>query len=137
MRKSLLSLVLAEVARAARVTPAGGFQSTWVGDVLRHIEQNCLGPLSAREVSEVVHKSPSYVTTALKRATGKSVVEWITAGRLSEARRRLMHTDELVEIIAERVGYADVTHFIRMFRRAHGVTPAAWRTHQRHTPSSG
>jgi AraC-like DNA-binding protein len=32
-----------------------------------------------------------------------------------------------VDIIAERVGYADVTHFIRLFRRVHGVTPAAWR----------
>jgi AraC family transcriptional regulator, transcriptional activator of pobA len=33
-----------------------------------------------------------------------------------------------VEVIAERVGYADSTHFIRLFRRQHGVTPTAWRT---------
>ncbi|MCI4371871.1 MAG: helix-turn-helix domain-containing protein, partial [Thermoplasmata archaeon] len=39
----------------------------------------------------------------------------------------LLHSDERVDIIAERVGYADATHFIRMFRRAHGATPAAWR----------
>ncbi|HEY0463268.1 MAG TPA: AraC family transcriptional regulator [Polyangiaceae bacterium] len=37
----------------------------------------------------------------------------------------------MVEIIAERVGYADATHFIRLFRRAYGVTPSAWRTAQR------
>ena len=47
---------------------------------------------------------------------------------VAEARRRLRSTDEIVEVIAERVGYADATHFIRLFRRAHGVTPAAWRT---------
>jgi AraC-like DNA-binding protein len=47
---------------------------------------------------------------------------------MAEARRRLLHTEELIEIIAERVGYADVTHFIRMFRRHHDdLTPAAWR----------
>jgi AraC-like DNA-binding protein len=34
----------------------------------------------------------------------------------------------MIEVIAERVGYADATHFIRLFRREHGVTPAAWRT---------
>ena len=32
-----------------------------------------------------------------------------------------------VDVVAERVGYADATHFIRMFRREHGTTPAAWR----------
>jgi hypothetical protein len=31
--------------------------------------------------------------------------------------RRLLHTDERVDIIAERIGYADPTHFIRLFRR--------------------
>jgi AraC family transcriptional activator of pobA len=36
-----------------------------------------------------------------------------------------------VDVIAERIGYADPTHFIRLFRRAHGCTPAAWRARQR------
>jgi AraC-like DNA-binding protein len=40
----------------------------------------------------------------------------------------------LLEEVAERVGYADVTHFIRLFRRTHGVTPAAWRAAQRRPP---
>jgi AraC-like DNA-binding protein len=60
---------------------------------------------------------------------------WIIAGRMAEARRRLLHSDERIDIVAERVGYADVTHFIRMFRRTHGVTPAAWRTAQQRSPS--
>jgi transcriptional regulator GlxA family with amidase domain len=40
----------------------------------------------------------------------------------------------VIDIIAERVGYADPTHFIRMFRRAHGATPAAWRNTRRLRP---
>jgi AraC-like DNA-binding protein len=67
----------------------------------------------------------------LRRATGRSAVQWIIAGRMAEARRRLLHTDEQVEIIAERVGYADPTHFIRLFRRDHNATPAAWREEHR------
>ena len=54
----------------------------------------------------------------------------MTAGRMAEARRRLLHSDEHVDIIAERVGYADPTHFIRMFRRTHGATPGRWRLQQ-------
>ena len=52
---------------------------------------------------------------------------------MAEARRLLLHSDEMIDVIAERVGYADATHFIRMFRREHGATPAAWRTLQART----
>jgi AraC-like DNA-binding protein len=53
---------------------------------------------------------------------------------MAEARRLLLHSDEMVDVIAERVGYADATHFIRMFRRAHGATPAAWRAVKANAP---
>lgn len=75
--------------------------------------------------------NPAHVTTLVRRATGRPVQAWIIAGRLAEATRRLRHTDEIVDVIAERVGYADATHFIRLFRREHGITPAAWRSRQR------
>lgn len=130
-QKSLLALVLTEVARASSATSAADLSPTLVGDALRFIEASCLRPISLRDVAVAVRRSPSHVATAIKRATGKTVVEWIVAGRLAEARKRLLHTDEMVDVIAERVGYADPTHFIRLFRRTHGTTPARWRAGQR------
>lgn len=127
-QKSLLALVLVEVARAAAATSADAMGPSLVGDALRYIERNALSALSLRDVAAAVGRSPSHVTTAVKRATGKSVGAWITTARLSEARNRLLHGDERIDEIAERVGYADATHFIRLFRREHGVTPAAWRS---------
>ncbi len=127
--KSLLALILSEVARAE--TPREVRQAGLAGDALRFIERACLGPLSLSDVAAAVHRSPSHVSTVVRRDTGKSVTAWITAGRMAEARRRLLHTDELIDIIGERVGYADPTHFIRMFRRAHDCTPAAWRAQHR------
>lgn len=131
VQKSLLALVLAEVTRAASLAPFTSPQPGFVAEALRFIERRCLSRISLSDVAGAVGKSPSYLTTALKHATGKSVVEWIIAGRLAEACNRLLHTDELVEIIAERVGYADATHFIRLFRRVYGSTPAAWRDERR------
>lgn len=129
--KSLLALILAEVARAAVSDTAASVSLGLVAAALRHIERHCLGPLTLGDVASAVDRSPSHVSTLVRRATGKSVMDWIIAGRLAEARNRLLHTDEAVDGIAERVGYADATHFIRLFRRAHGVTPAAWRAQQR------
>lgn len=125
--KSLLTLLLHELSRFQHhPTPSG---DTLVADALRFIERHCLGPLSLADVAAQLQRTPSHVATLIKKATGQTVLGWITMHRMAEARRRLRHSDEQIEIIAERVGYADPTHFIRTFRRHHGLTPAAWRRH--------
>jgi AraC family transcriptional regulator, transcriptional activator of pobA len=131
VQRSLLTLILAEVDRAAstgeaRRATGGGV----VVEALRFIERNCLKRVTLKDVAAAIGRSPTYVAAALTAGTGRSAGEWITSGRMAEARRLLLHSDEMVEIIAERVGYAEPTHFIRMFRRAHGATPAAWRSAQ-------
>ncbi|MGE3668485.1 MAG: helix-turn-helix domain-containing protein [Polyangiaceae bacterium] len=125
-QRSLLTLILDEVAQAASVTEA--LPESLTAECLRLIEQRCLGPFTLLELAERVGRSPAHVTTLLRKRTGRSAHEWIVVGRMAEARRRLLHSDELVEVIAERVGYNDPTSFIRMFRKHHeGLTPTAWR----------
>lgn len=126
-QRSLLTLILTEVSRASTLSAPAGTRGDVVGDALEYIERRCLEPLTLAQVAAAISRSPSHVTTALRRTTGRSAVEWIITGRMTEARRRLAHTAESIEVIAEKVGYADPTHFIRLFRRTHGVTPAAWR----------
>lgn len=131
VQRSLLTLILADVDRAS--SSGGAPRGTGGGvvvDALRFIERNCLGRLTVDDVAAAVGRNPNYVTTALKKATGRSAGQWIVSGRMAEARRLLLHSDERVDVVAERVGYADATHFIRMFRREHGATPAAWRAGQ-------
>lgn len=129
VERSLLTLILSEVDRAAVALPAlaaaggGGV----VAQSLRYIERNCLRPLTLQEVADAVGRSPAYLTSAVSRATGRSAVAWIVSGRMAEARRLLACSYETVDAIAQRVGYADATHFIRMFKRDSGQTPAAWR----------
>lgn len=127
---SLLTLILHEVrgASSSSALPEPVAATGVVAESLSFIERHCLGPLTLRDVADAVGRTPAYVTTAVKRATGRTVGEWIIDGRMAEARRLLVDSGERVDVIAERVGYADSTHFIRMFRRAHGATPAQWRS---------
>jgi AraC family transcriptional activator of pobA len=133
VRQSLLTLIVNEVARAAASTTVRGPARSIVSDTLRFIERHCLEPLTLDDIASAMNRTPSYVTTAVSRATGRSAGAWIIAGRMAEARRRLLHSIEPVEGIAGHIGYADATHFIRIFRRVHGVTPAAWRAARRST----
>jgi AraC-like DNA-binding protein len=125
---SLLRLVLIDLERMVapeRVPVRTGL--SLARGALAHIEANCLKPLSLADVAAVLGRSTTHVAGVVRQETGRTVGAWILEYRMAEARRRLRGTGERVDIIAERVGYADVTHFIRLFRRVHGVTPAAWR----------
>lgn len=137
VQTSLLTLILAEVERASSPVDASpASRPGVVTDALRHIERNCLGPLTVEQVAAAVGRTPTYVTTALTNATGRSAVQWIVSSRMAVARRLLLHSEDGVEQVAGRVGYADPTHFIRMFRREHGLTPAAWRAERRRAPDT-
>lgn len=131
---ALLRLVLIELERmsgpaATPVPPGQGLAR----QALTYIEANALEPLSLTQVARALERSATHVAGVVRKETGRTVGQWILEYRMAEARRRLQGTDEQVDIIAERVGYADVTHFIRLFRRAHGVTPAAWRRRATHS----
>lgn len=124
---SLLTLILDEVARSASTGTRAAGPGGLAARALHIIETRCLGPLTPADVAATLKRSPAHLTTVVTEATGRSIGEWITAFRLAEARRLLLHTDLVMGEIGERVGYNDPTHFIRMFRREHAMTPAAWR----------
>ena len=132
--ESLLALLLSEVAAHApqsnldAITEMDhGDRSDLVARALAFIATHALGALTLADVAAALGKNRTHVADVVRRATGQTVGEIIAEVRLDEARRRLEDTNELVEVIGERVGYTDPTHFARMFKRRYGTAPRAWR----------
>lgn len=130
--RSMLLVLLAEVHRAMPAATAQPERAPGlVPEVLAFVQRRALDPISLRDVAAAVGRAPAHVAATVKRHTGHTVGDWITSVRVAEAVSRLVHTDASVAEIAERVGWHDPTHFIRQFRKALGVTPAAWRREHR------
>jgi AraC family transcriptional regulator, transcriptional activator of pobA len=91
------------------------------------IEARYREPVSLQHIAAEAGLTPGHLTTVVGRKTGRTVQQWITERRMSEARRLLAGSDLTVEAVAIRVGYRDASYFIRTFRRSHGVTPLDWR----------
>ncbi len=125
--RARLQIALVDVLRQVMPESAPSALSPLTEAVMDVIETRFGGPLSLSSVAREVGRSAAHVSEVLRRETGLSVLEWITERRMEDARRRLRDTDEDVAIVAERVGYGSTNHFIRQFRRAHGVTPGEWR----------
>jgi AraC family transcriptional activator of pobA len=99
--------------------------------VFERIEQDYGKPISLATIAADVGLTPGYLTTVVRRKTGRSLQRWITERRMDQARRLLRETDLTIEDIAASVGYRHPSFFIRHFRRDHTVTPAVWRRQTR------
>jgi AraC family transcriptional regulator, transcriptional activator of pobA len=98
-----------------------------LAEVFGFVEERYGEPVSLKDVARAVSLSPGYLTTVVRRKTGRTVVEWIAERRMAQARRLLVETDLAVEEVGHRVGYRDPGYFVRTFRRSHGTTPLGWR----------
>ncbi|GAA1654565.1 AraC family transcriptional regulator [Actinoplanes couchii] len=126
---ALLSLLL---VAAARLTPdlAGQLRSAHeplLAAVFDVVETRFATTLSLADVAAAVALTPGHLTTVVRRKTGRTVQQWITHRRLQEARRLLTGTTLPVAAVARRVGYPDVSYFIKRFRAEFTITPAQWR----------
>lgn len=77
--------------------------------------------------AEALNISPSYLNEAVKLTTGLPVSHWIQEEVIMEAKRLLFYTDNTVKQIADDLGFEDHTYFSRVFNRAEGMPPLAFR----------
>jgi AraC family transcriptional regulator len=71
--------------------------------------------------------SSGFFLRAFKAATGQAPHQFLLARRLIEARRLLEQTGAGAAEIAALTGFCSQAHMTTAFRRALGVTPAAYR----------
>jgi AraC-like DNA-binding protein len=75
--------------------------------------------------------SAKTVARTVRDATGLSLKAWLDEQAVLEAQRLLVHGDEPVKRVADRLGFADAGNFVKFFARVAGTTPAAFRAAQR------
>ena len=87
--------------------------------------------LTAKDVVALFPCSRRNAEIRFRMATGRSILEELTASRVRIARQLLADTQLPVSTIAERCGYTSVAHFRDTFRKATGHNPLEWRNLQR------
>lgn len=75
--------------------------------------------------------SAKTVGRTVRDATGLSLKAWLDEQAVLEAQRLLVHGNEPVKRVADRLGFADAGNFVKFFARVAGTTPAAFRAAQR------
>lgn len=126
---SHLTLLLVELSRLA-TDVVGDLKLTdepLLAEVFGFIEEHYKERISLKDVARSVGLTPGHLTTVVGKKTGRTVLEWISEHRMTEARRLLVKTDLAIEEVGRRVGYGDTSYFVRHFKRVHDTTPRNWR----------
>lgn len=102
-------------------------ESELVKQVKDYLDQNYLGRLTLKDVSDVMFVSPFYLDRIFKKNVGFSVTQYVINRKLGHAQNLLTDTDESVIRIAEIVGYDNPGYFSQLFKKKFGITPGGYR----------
>ena len=91
--------------------------------LLAHYDEN--PPVS--KLAQESHICEEYFRKIFKKQTGKTPTEYKNELRLEKAKHYLLYSDLSVEELSERLSYATVSHFIKCFKSAYGVSPLSYR----------
>lgn len=95
------------------------------------IDAHIDGSLSLQDMASVVGLSASRLAHAFKSSVGISPNRWLLQRRVERAKTMLRQANATLVDIAFACGFADQSHFTRVFSRATGLTPARWRQLER------
>lgn len=124
---ALEGLSLALVAMAIREGSRESTVPRWlerVRDQLREEHWNCP---SLRQMAAESGVHPTYLTTSFKRHFRMSIGEFIRLQRIEQAKAVLVQSDEPLGSVAVKLGFADQSHFCRVFKGQTGQTPSEYR----------
>lgn len=95
--------------------------------VLQFLVEESHRQLTLEEVASVANMSREAFCRFFKDRTRKTLVTFLNELRVSNACQALLHTDQTIASIAFSCGFANLSHFNRVFNKTIGITPREFR----------
>lgn len=77
--------------------------------------------------AQKMHLTSKYLTTIIRKQTGKSILIWINEAVIAQSKSLLKTTNLSVMEITDVLNFAESSLFCRFFKRYTGMTPSAYR----------
>ena len=78
--------------------------------------------------AERLFLSPRYMSTLVKKVSGRAAKEWIDDAIVAHIKIELKHSQKQVGQIADEMNFANTAFFCKYFRRMTGMSPSAYRS---------
>jgi len=92
------------------------------------LEQHYLSHWTVADYAAKLSVTPTHLSRVVRAATGRAASRVIAERVVREARRHLVYTNLSVSNVAFALGFSDPAYFSRMFTKATGHSPRAFRS---------
>lgn len=104
----------------------GSIDEKPVSNIIQYIRVN-RKDINLESLAQHFNLSEGYISRFIKRETGFSFSQLLRDIKMREAAKLLISTNMSIEEIIDKVGYTDMSHFYKNFKKMFGVTPADYR----------
>ncbi len=98
-----------------------------VQKIIQYLKSNYSQHISLDGIAQNMYLSPVYISKIFKEKTGDSPINYLIQIRLAKAKEMLEENRGSIRTIAAQVGYDDVYHFSKLFKKYYGVSPLYYR----------
>jgi AraC family transcriptional regulator len=122
------ALVLDLLVEACRVPPAADRRRPqWLKRVHEALHADPFRRWTVTALAAEVGRHPVHLARTVRRHEGRTLGDLARDVRIEAASTLLSRKTLTVAEVALQAGFADQSHFTRVFRRVTGLTPGAWR----------
>jgi AraC family transcriptional regulator len=111
--------------------PKGGLSPSKLSRAKELLVEKSNRDILLADIARECGLSRQYFTKSFKATLGVTPHRWLQQYRIKKAKDLLQNTSHPIADIAIECGFADQSHFTRVFVTLTGGTPAAWRREYR------
>jgi AraC family transcriptional regulator, transcriptional activator of pobA len=128
VKSSLLAALGYAFQLAEETAPAnkGSRRESVIQPLLMHLSNHFEEPLSVEQAAQLCCISSNYFCYVFKKATGKTLIEYVNMLRVHEAEQLLRTQSYTIQQVALMVGYSNPTYFGRVFKKFKNTTPGEY-----------
>lgn len=98
-----------------------------IEDITQYIAANYDKEINLKFLSKLYFIDEQYLCKLFKKETGIGFIDFINRTRIDHAKGLLINSNNSINSIALDVGYSNVSHFNKVFKRFTGCTPKEYR----------
>ena len=127
---SILKSIIISIVRTLNIknNPYGNKGFILTQNIIQYIQNHYAEDISYESLSEIMHFNASHINRVFKKNTGKSLHAFLLDYRLNIAMELLRSQAAPINEIAAMVGFTDIPHFIKTFKKFTGLTPTKYRS---------
>ncbi|MEK3721292.1 helix-turn-helix domain-containing protein [Paenibacillus sp. FSL H8-0034] len=100
----------------------------WKNELVTYVDEQFTNPqFSLQLMAEQFSVTPPYLSRIFKEETGKTLTQYVNGLRIEKVKKMLADGEDNLQELVEKVGYTNVSSFIRKFKESEGITPGDYR----------